>query len=160
MMVPARCMRVSHLIFDESRAGLRPEHLGGRAQTKYKVETAMAILLTALVHISCFLSFALFAAALVAPALAAPAAIPITKLAGPVNENSYIIKLKDGVSKDSHVARLLKYIGNQDSKVVYKNVQYDRVFNGYAGVLKGPILEYIRRSADVEYIQARIFSPR
>ncbi|KAF8677386.1 peptidase [Rhizoctonia solani] len=92
-------------------------------------------------------SFALFAAALVAPALAAPAAIPITKLAGPVNENSYIIKLKDGVSKDSHVARLLEYIGNQDSK-------YDRVFNGYAGVLKGPILEYIRRSADVEYIQA------
>ncbi|GAB1518630.1 hypothetical protein RhiTH_001693 [Rhizoctonia solani] len=96
-------------------------------------------------------SFALVAAALVAPALAAPAAIPITKLAGPVNENSYIIKLKDGVSKDSHVARLLEYIGNQDSKVVYK---YDRVFNGYAGVLKGPILEYIRRSADVEYIQA------
>ncbi|QRW16752.1 subtilisin-like protease 8 [Rhizoctonia solani] len=92
-------------------------------------------------------SFALVAAALVAPALAAPAAIPITKLAGPVNENSYIIKLKDGVSKDSHVARLLEYIGNQDSK-------YDRVFNGYAGVLKGPILEYIRRSADVEYIQA------
>ncbi|CAE6452012.1 unnamed protein product [Rhizoctonia solani] len=96
-------------------------------------------------------SFALVAAALVAPALAAPAAIPITKLAGPVNENSYIIKLKDGVSKDSHVARLLEFIGNQDSKVVYK---YDSVFNGYAGVLKGPILDYIRRSSDVEYIQA------
>ncbi|CAE6393684.1 unnamed protein product [Rhizoctonia solani] len=114
-------------------------------------------------------SFALVAAALIAPALAAPAAIPITKLAGPVNENSYIIKLKDGVSKDSHVARLLEYIGSQDSKVVYKagvqstlflvallnnDVQYDKVFNGYAGVLKGPILDYIRRSADVEYIQA------
>ncbi|KAH7326860.1 putative subtilisin-like serine protease [Rhizoctonia solani] len=96
-------------------------------------------------------SFALVAAALVAPALAAPAAIPITKLAGPVNENSYIIKLKDGVSKDSHVARLLEFIGNQDSKVVYK---YESVFNGYAGVLKGPILDYIRRSSDVEYIQA------
>ncbi|CCO33165.1 Proteinase R [Rhizoctonia solani AG-1 IB] len=98
-------------------------------------------------------SFALVAAALIAPALAAPAAIPITKLAGPVNENSYIIKLKDGVSKDSHVARLLEYIGSQDSKVVYK---YDKVFNGYAGILKGPILEYIRRSADVEYIQADV----
>ncbi|CAE6469614.1 unnamed protein product [Rhizoctonia solani] len=92
-------------------------------------------------------SFALIAAALVAPALAAPAAIPVTKLAGPVKENSYIIKLKDGVSKDSHVAHLLEFIGSQDSK-------YENVFNGYAGVLKGPILDYIRRSADVEYIQA------
>ncbi|CAE6451851.1 unnamed protein product [Rhizoctonia solani] len=100
-------------------------------------------------------SFALIAAALVAPALAAPAAIPITKLAGPVKENSYIIKLKDGVSKDSHVARLLDFIGSQDSKVVYK---YENSFNGYAGVLKGPILEYIRRSPDVEYIEADAFS--
>ncbi|CAE6435200.1 unnamed protein product [Rhizoctonia solani] len=96
-------------------------------------------------------SFALLAAVLVAPALAAPAAIPITKLAGPAKENSYIIKLKDGVSKDSHVARLLGFIGSQDSKIVYK---YENVFHGYAGVLKGPILDYIRRSADVEYIQA------
>ncbi|CAE6520436.1 unnamed protein product [Rhizoctonia solani] len=96
-------------------------------------------------------SFALLAAVLIAPAFAAPAAIPITKLAGPAKENSYIIKLKDGVSKDSHVARLLEYIGAQDSKVVYK---YENVFHGYAGVLKGPILDYIRRSADVEYIQS------
>ncbi|CAE6393627.1 unnamed protein product, partial [Rhizoctonia solani] len=96
-------------------------------------------------------SFAILVAALVAPALAAPAAIPIAKLAGPAKENSYIIKLKDGVSKDSHVARLLEFIGNQDSKVVYK---YENVFHGYAGVLKGPILDYIRRSSDVEYIQA------
>ncbi|KAH7326858.1 putative subtilisin-like serine protease [Rhizoctonia solani] len=100
-------------------------------------------------------SFALIAAALIAPALAAPAAIPITKLAGPVKENSYIIKLKDGVSKDSHVARLLDYIGSRDSKVVYK---YENTFNGYAGFLKGPILEYIRRSPDVEYIEADAFS--
>ncbi|CAE6490496.1 unnamed protein product, partial [Rhizoctonia solani] len=98
-------------------------------------------------------SLALIAAALMAPALAAPAAIPITKLAGPAKENSYIIKLKDGVSKNSHVARLLEFIGSQDSKVVYK-ASYENVFNGYAGVLKGPILDYIRRSADVEYIQA------
>ncbi|KAF8757776.1 peptidase S8 family [Rhizoctonia solani] len=96
-------------------------------------------------------SFALVAAALVAQTFAAPTAIPITKLAGPSKENSYIIKLKDGVSKDSHVARLLEFIGGQDSKVVYK---YENVFHGYAGVLKGPILEYIRRSSDVEYIQA------
>ncbi|CAE6423433.1 unnamed protein product [Rhizoctonia solani] len=86
-------------------------------------------------------SFAWIVAALVAPALATPAAIPFTKLAGPVKENSYIIKLKDGVSKNSHVARLLDYIGSQDSKVDYK----------------GPILEYIRRSPDVQYIEADVF---
>ncbi|EUC54859.1 serine protease [Rhizoctonia solani AG-3 Rhs1AP] len=95
-------------------------------------------------------SFALIVAALIAPVLAAPAAIPITKLAGPVKENSYIIKLKDGVSKNSHVARLLDYIGSQDSKVVYK---YENAFNGYAGILKGPILEYIRRSPDIQHEQ-------
>ncbi|KAF8757779.1 peptidase S8 family [Rhizoctonia solani] len=100
-------------------------------------------------------SFAILAAALVAPALAAPAAIPITKLAGPVKENSYIIKLKDNVSKDSHVARLLDFIGSRDSKVVYK---YENIFNGYAGTLKGPILDYIRHSPDVEYIEADTFS--
>ncbi|CAE7198819.1 unnamed protein product, partial [Rhizoctonia solani] len=99
-------------------------------------------------------SFALIFAALVAPAIAAPAAIPITKIAGPVRENSYIIKLKDGVSKNSHVARLLDFIGSQDSKVVYK---YENAFNGYAGILKGPILDYIRRSPDVEYIEADAF---
>ncbi|KAG8727755.1 subtilisin-like serine protease, partial [Ceratobasidium sp. 423] len=82
-------------------------------------------------------SFAFIAAALAAPALAAPAAIPITKLAGPVKENSYTIKLKDG-----------------DSKVVYK---YENVFNGYAGTIKGPSLEYIRRSPDVKYIEADAF---
>ncbi|KAJ1306423.1 hypothetical protein OPQ81_007426 [Rhizoctonia solani] len=95
-------------------------------------------------------SFTLVAAALVAPALAAPAAIPITKLAGPAKENSYVIKLKDGVSKDSHIAQLLDFIGSQDSQVVYK---YENVFNGYSGVLKGSILDYIRQSSEVEYIQ-------
>ncbi|CAE6455213.1 unnamed protein product [Rhizoctonia solani] len=96
-------------------------------------------------------SFALIAATLAVQALAAPTSIPIIKLAGPVKDNSYVIKLKDGVSKDSHIAQLLGFIGSQDSRVVYK---YENVFNGYAGVLKGTILDYIRKSADVEYIQA------
>ncbi|KAH7326859.1 putative subtilisin-like serine protease [Rhizoctonia solani] len=98
-------------------------------------------------------SFALVAAALVAPAFAAPTAIPIIKLAGSTKENSYIVKLKDGVSTDSHIAQLLgsNLNGGQDCKVVYK---YENVFNGYAGVLKGPILDYVRQSSDVESIQA------
>ncbi|KAG9124883.1 subtilisin-like serine protease [Ceratobasidium sp. 392] len=99
-------------------------------------------------------SFIAVAAAILAvPALAAPAAIPITKLAGPTKADSYIINLKDGVSKDSHLARLLEAIGNLDSKVTYK---YDNVLHGYAGILRGPILDYIRRSSEVEYVQAYV----
>ncbi|KAG9124213.1 subtilisin-like serine protease [Ceratobasidium sp. 392] len=91
------------------------------------------------------------AAILAIPALAIPAAIPVTKLPGPAKTDSYIIRLKDGVSKDSHIARLLEAIGSLDSKVTYK---YDSVLQGYAGTFKGPILDFIRRSSDVEYVQA------
>ncbi|KAG9086450.1 subtilisin-like serine protease [Ceratobasidium sp. UAMH 11750] len=94
---------------------------------------------------------AIAAAALLVPALAAPTALPITKYAGPTKADSYIIKLKDGVSKDSHIVRLLAAIGSLDSKVTYK---YQEVFHGYAGTFKGPILDFIRRSSDVEYVQA------
>ncbi|KAG8701009.1 subtilisin-like serine protease [Ceratobasidium sp. 394] len=94
---------------------------------------------------------AIVAAALVVPALAAPTALPITKYAGPTKADSYVIKLKDGVSKDSHIARLLAAIGSFDSKVTYK---YQEVFHGYAGTFRGPILDFIRRSSDVEYVQA------
>ncbi|QRV73647.1 cuticle-degrading protease [Ceratobasidium sp. AG-Ba] len=98
-------------------------------------------------------SFAAIAAAVafVAPVLAAPTALPVVKYAGPTKADSYIIKLKDGVSKDSHIARLLQAIGSLDSKVTYK---YEDVFHGYAGTFKGPILDFIRRSSEVEYIQA------
>ncbi|KAH7333759.1 peptidase S8/S53 domain-containing protein [Rhizoctonia solani] len=70
--------------------------------------------------------------------------IPITKRAGPVKANSYIIKLKDGVSKPAHLAGLLS-----GSKVAYT---YDRAFQGYSAQLEGKALEYIRQSKDVEYI--------
>jgi cerevisin len=53
-------------------------------------------------------------------ASAAPAAIPITKYAGPTKADSYIIKLKDGVSKSSHIARLLSEIQGKDSSITYK----------------------------------------
>ncbi|CAE6531973.1 unnamed protein product [Rhizoctonia solani] len=70
--------------------------------------------------------------------------VPITKRAGPVNPNSYIIKLKDGVSKSSHLASLLS-----GTKVAYT---YDRAFQGYSAHLEGKTLEYVRQSKDVEYI--------
>ncbi|CAE6454372.1 unnamed protein product [Rhizoctonia solani] len=73
--------------------------------------------------------------------------VPIGKHTGPVKANSYIIKLKDSVSKDSHIAKLLS--GMSDSKIEYK---YEQVFHGYAAEFKGKDLDYVRHSSDVEYI--------
>ncbi|KEP51107.1 serine protease [Rhizoctonia solani 123E] len=91
--------------------------------------------------------------ALSALASATPALIPITKYAGPTKADSYIIKLKEGVSKPSHIARLLSEIQGKDSSITYK-WDNTNVFNGYAGVLKGSVLDFIRKSSDVEYIEA------
>ncbi|KAG9092949.1 subtilisin-like serine protease, partial [Ceratobasidium sp. 392] len=82
--------------------------------------------------------------------LAAPTpggSIPITKSAGPVQPDSYIIKLKDGISKDSHLQSILSnfVVG---SSLRYK---YD-IFNGYAVTLKGRDLDFVRRSKDIAYI--------
>jgi hypothetical protein len=51
---------------------------------------------------------------------AAPAAVPITKYPGSTKADSYIVKLKDGVSKSSHIARLLSEIQGKDSSITYK----------------------------------------
>ncbi|KAG8741725.1 subtilisin-like serine protease [Ceratobasidium sp. 414] len=93
-----------------------------------------------------FISAAALAAIL--PAFAAPTNVPISKHAGPVKANSYIIKLKDGVSKDSHIATLVAAI-TAGGKVEHK---YGEVFQGYAASLKGKDLDFIRQSKDVEYI--------
>ncbi|KAH7337443.1 serine protease [Rhizoctonia solani] len=93
-----------------------------------------------------FFTVAAFSAILTA--FAAPTVnVPVSKHAGPVKANSYIIKLKDGVSKDSHIAKLLS--STPDSKIEYK---YEQVFHGYAAELKGKDLDYVRQSSDVEYI--------
>ncbi|KAF8704717.1 peptidase, partial [Rhizoctonia solani] len=94
-----------------------------------------------------FVSAALLAAVL--PALAAPTNnVPISKYAGPVKSNSYIIKLKDGVSTDAHVNKLISAITN-GGKVGHK---YSAAFHGYSATLQGKDLDLIRQSSDVEYI--------
>ncbi|KAG8791760.1 subtilisin-like serine protease [Ceratobasidium sp. 428] len=84
------------------------------------------------------------------PTLAAPTSggnIPFTKFAGPVQPDSYIVKLKDGVSKDSHLQSILSnFVAG--SSLRYK---YD-IFNGYAVTLKSRDLDRIRQSKDVAYI--------
>ncbi|KAG8759873.1 subtilisin-like serine protease [Ceratobasidium sp. 428] len=88
--------------------------------------------------------------AVLIPTLAAPTPgvnIPITKSAGPVQPNSYIIKLKNGVSKNSHLQSILSnFVAG--SSLRYK---YD-VFNGYAVMLKGRDVDFLRQSKDITYI--------
>ncbi|KAF8596606.1 subtilisin-like protein [Ceratobasidium sp. AG-I] len=73
--------------------------------------------------------------------------VPITKRAGPVKPNSYIIKLKGGVSKSSHLAQL------KSSSTGYGLAySYSQTFQGYAAQLQGKALDYVRQSKDVEYI--------
>ncbi|KAJ1307135.1 hypothetical protein OPQ81_001253 [Rhizoctonia solani] len=87
--------------------------------------------------------------AVILPVFAAPNTnAPISKFAGLVNNNSYIIKLKDGVSKDAHVNKLIAAF-TAGGKVQYK---YGEVFHGYAASLQGKDLDFIRQSSDVEYI--------
>ncbi|KAG8791154.1 subtilisin-like serine protease [Ceratobasidium sp. 428] len=93
-------------------------------------------------------SFALLAAVL--PVFAAPTGnVPITKFAGRVKANSYIIKLKDGVSRETHLNAILpKFVA--DSGLKYK---YGDVFHGYAVTLKGQDLALVRQSKDIEFIE-------
>ncbi|QRV96015.1 cuticle-degrading protease [Ceratobasidium sp. AG-Ba] len=89
--------------------------------------------------------------ALFVPTLAAPtpgASVPITKFAGPVQPNSYIIKLKDGISKDSHLRSILSKF-TAGSSLSHK---YGAVFNGYSVTLKGKDLDFVRQSKDIAYI--------
>lgn len=92
--------------------------------------------------------FSAAALAVILPALGAPANIPISKHAGPIKANSYIIKLKDGVSKDAHINALIAAV-TAGGAIEHK---YGAVFQGYAANLKGKDLDYIRQSKDVEYI--------
>ncbi|QRV89194.1 cuticle-degrading protease [Ceratobasidium sp. AG-Ba] len=95
-----------------------------------------------------FISIAALAALI--PALAAPTGnVPITKFPGQVKANSYIIKLKDGVNKDSHLNSIISsFVAG--SSLQYK---YGDVFHGYAVTLRGKDLDFIRQSKDIEFIE-------
>ncbi|KAG8742085.1 subtilisin-like serine protease [Ceratobasidium sp. 414] len=84
----------------------------------------------------------------ISSALAAPsvARLPITKRAGPVKPDSYLVKLKPGVSKASHLAAVSSISGSTLSYA------YDQAFQGYSIQLQGKALDYVRQSKDVEYV--------
>ncbi|KDQ17699.1 hypothetical protein BOTBODRAFT_155761 [Botryobasidium botryosum FD-172 SS1] len=95
------------------------------------------------------LSTSLCALALVIPVFAVPTLVPVQKVAGPIKADSYIIKLKQGADKSGHLSKLAQILATADSHVKY---DYEAVFRGYAGTIKGAALEFIRASKDVEYI--------
>ncbi|KAI0791170.1 serine protease [Abortiporus biennis] len=89
-------------------------------------------------------------ALLAAPIFGAPTDLkPIEKYQGKVKQGSYIVKLKDNVAKDHHLAWLIQHL-NGDS-VTHTEWQKDTL-NGFAGRFSENTLNLLRSSPDVEYI--------
>ncbi|KAI0717843.1 serine protease [Cerioporus squamosus] len=86
-------------------------------------------------------------------ALAAPSVElkSVLKYDGPTNPNSYVVKLKDDVSKTDHLA-WLDTNHNATSNVVYRDWQTN-VFHGYAGTFETDALNALRANPDVDYIE-------
>ena len=72
-------------------------------------------------------------AAFVSPILGSPTTplISVTKLAGDVNNGSFIVKLKDHISRDAHLGWLSQQPG---ANITYSNWHSD-LLHGYAGLL-------------------------
>ncbi|CAE7111017.1 unnamed protein product [Rhizoctonia solani] len=97
-------------------------------------------------------SLILSALAFVVPALSAPTVVPITKHAGPVKANSYIVKLKDDASKSAILDLLKAVLKLTGSLITYDACDPDQ-FNGFTSILKGDALAFVQRMQGVEYIE-------
>ncbi|KAI0752918.1 serine protease [Daedaleopsis nitida] len=93
------------------------------------------------------------ALALLAPVFAAPSIelAPLLHSGGETKPDSYIVKLKDHVSKDGHLDWLSRHHG-PSVEVTYREWN-SQVLHGYAGILNADALYALRQSADVEYIE-------
>nr|VWO96752.1 Cuticle-degrading protease (EC (Chymoelastase) (PR1) [Ganoderma boninense] len=92
-------------------------------------------------------AFAIFSAASAAPTAQLKT---VEKYAGSIKPSSYIIKLKDGVSKDAHLAWLAETVG-ASATVTHAEWAAD-VVNGFAGTFDSDALNTLRASSDVESI--------
>ncbi|PIL31922.1 hypothetical protein GSI_06626 [Ganoderma sinense ZZ0214-1] len=92
------------------------------------------------------------ALALLSAASAAPTVQlkTVEKYAGSIKPSSYIVKLKDGVSKDAHLAWLAETVG-ASATVTHTEWAAD-VVNGFAGTFDSDALNALRASSDVESI--------
>ncbi|CAE6471358.1 unnamed protein product [Rhizoctonia solani] len=94
-------------------------------------------------------SSAFFVATIALPVFGAPALVPITKRGGSLKENSYIIMLKDGVSKDSFLEEFKKVSTHSDSVVVHA---YE-VINGFSASIASSDMPSIRGMSGVASIE-------
>lgn len=92
-------------------------------------------------------------ALLASPVFSAPTAPPlvsVNKFAGPKNNGSYIVKLKDNVTKSNHLNWLSNQIG--EDAITHKNWNAE-VLHGFAGKFSDKVVDLLRASPDVEYIE-------
>ncbi|QRV74427.1 subtilisin-like protease 8 [Ceratobasidium sp. AG-Ba] len=95
------------------------------------------------------LTSALATLALVIPALGVPTRVPITKRAGPVKPNSFIVTFKDAASKDAYMKTGPSFTDN------LSRIHHDyTIINGFAAtILSTKDLDYIRGTTGVESVE-------
>jgi cerevisin len=97
----------------------------------------------------------LSALALVLPALGAPfTKLAVKKSPTGAKADSYIVVLKDGANKASHLTSLSSAasFAPSSSKITYDK-EYSTVLNGYAAILKGAALDHVLADPDVAYVE-------
>ena len=88
-------------------------------------------------------------ATLLLPVLAAPSPlITVSKAGNPVT-GSYIVTLKEGVSRSAHVSSVQRVIDSITSKITH---EYS-IINGYAGKFSADELNELRSNSDVASIE-------
>ncbi|KAI0361573.1 serine protease [Trametes cingulata] len=99
-----------------------------------------------------FATVAAALALLAAPIFGAPTASlhTVEKFAGQTKPHSYIVKLKDGVAKESHLEWLAANHG--DSSTITHPEWESKVLHGFAGTFGADALNALRANPDVEYI--------
>ena len=102
------------------------------------------------------LSFISFTALVAALSLTFENAVPASarRLSGHDSniENSYIVKLKDGVNTTSHINSLPFLFSVEDANSPVTHWWPD-FFKGYSGIFVGAALDAILASPDVEYVE-------
>jgi hypothetical protein len=68
-------------------------------------------------------------------------------------ENSYVVRLKDGVNTTSHINSLPFPFSVEDANSPVTHWWPDDFFKGYSGIFVGAALEAILASPDVEYVE-------
>ncbi|KAK7686101.1 hypothetical protein QCA50_010913 [Cerrena zonata] len=90
-------------------------------------------------------------ALLATPIFGAPTApISISKYGGEVNKGSFIVKLKENVSKEAHLEWLYQHAG--PDAITHRDWQSD-ILHGFAGKFSNNVLDLLRANPDVESIE-------